>query len=117
MDALIIQHTGASGTVLWNTTKDDGAAGVLRAAGFRWRWSHNIGLSGAWYVPHSRDRAPSLGLIERCADLLRAAGFTVEVQIDVTPRSMDDAEAERAERMDARVERLSNRAARRLAKS
>lgn len=117
MDALIIQHSAASGTVLLNTTKGDGAADALRAAGFRWRWSRNIGLCGAWYVPHSRDRAPSLGLIERCADLLRAAGFTVQVQIDAAPRPMDDAEAELAERMDARVERLSDRAARRLAKS
>jgi hypothetical protein len=91
MDALIIQHSAASGTVLLNTTKGDGAADALRTAGFRWRWSRNIGLSGAWYIPHSRDRAPSLGLIERCADLLRAAGFTVQVQIDGAPRPMDDA--------------------------
>ncbi len=117
MDSLIIQHSAAGGTVLLNTTKGDGAADVLRGAGVGWRWSRNIGLSGAWYVPHSRDQAPTLGLIERCADLLREAGFPVEVQIDAAPRSMDDAEAERAKRIDARVERLSDRAARRLAKS
>lgn len=117
MDALILRHTAAGGTVLLNTTKGDGAADALRAAGFRWRWSRHIDVSGAWYVPHTRDRAPSFGLIERYADVLRAAGFTVEVDMDATPRSMEKAEAERAERMDARVERLSDRAARRLAES
>jgi hypothetical protein len=117
MDALMLRHTAAGGTVLLNTSKGDGAADALRSAGFRWRWSRNIDVAGAWYVPHTRDRAPSFGLIERYADVLRAAGFTVEVDVDATPRSMEDAEADRAERMDARAERLSDRAARKLAES
>jgi Domain of unknown function (DUF3560) len=115
MTTLTIEHTAAGGTVLRETAKGDGAAEVLRAAGGWWRWSRAIGRAGAWYVPHSRDRAPSLGLIDQTADVLRAAGFTVEVHIDATPRPMEEAEAQRAERMDARADRLSERAARRLA--
>ncbi|MCA1605343.1 MAG: DUF3560 domain-containing protein, partial [Acidobacteria bacterium] len=117
MDTLTLRHTATSGTVLLGTAKGDGAADALRAAGFRWRWSRHIGDYGAWYVPHTRDRAPALGLIDRYADVLRAAGFTVEVDIDATPRRMEEAEADRAERMDARAERLSDRAARRLAQA
>jgi hypothetical protein len=117
MTTLTIEHTAAGGTVLRNTAKGDGAAEALRAAGCRWRWSRNIGQAGAWYLPHSRDRAPSLGLIDQTATALRAAGFTVEVHIDATPRPMEEAEAERAERMDARADRLSERAARRLAQA
>jgi Domain of unknown function (DUF3560) len=117
MTTLTIEHTAAGGTVLLDTTKGDGAAEALRAAGGWWRWSRNIGRSGAWYLPHSRDRAPSLGLIDQTADALRAAGFAVEVHIDATPRPMEEAEAERSERMDARADRLSERAARRLAQA
>jgi uncharacterized protein DUF3560 len=117
MDTLTLRHTAASGTVLLNTTKGDGAADVLRGAGFRWRWSRNIDLCGAWYVPHTRDRAPNLGPIERYAEVLRAAGFTVNVDVDATPRLMDAAEAERAERMEARSDRLDKRASTKLAKA
>lgn len=82
--------------MLLDTAKGDGAAEALRVAGCRWHWSRSIGQAGAWYVPHSRDRASSLWLIEHAAAALRAAGFTVKAQIDATPRTMDHAEAERA---------------------
>jgi Domain of unknown function (DUF3560) len=117
MSALIVRHTAVGGTVLLNTSKGDGAADALRTAGFRWRWSRHIEDYGAWYVPHTRDRAPALGLIERYAEVLRAAGFTVTVSIDATPRPMEEAEADRAERMGARAERLADRAVRQLARS
>jgi hypothetical protein len=117
MGALIVRHTAAAGTVLLGTSKGDGAVDALRAAGFRWRWSRNIEDYGAWYVPHTRDRAPALGLIDRYAEVLRSAGFAVEIEIDATPRSMEEAEADRAERMGARAERLADRAARRLTRS
>lgn len=53
-------------------------------------------------------------LIEQAAAALRAAGFTVDLQVDAAPRMMDQAEAERAERMEARSDTLADRAQRRL---
>jgi hypothetical protein len=112
-----IEYTAAGGTVLLGTAKGDGAAEALREAGCRWRWSRSIGHAGAWYIPHSRDRTPNLRLVEQAAGGLRAAGFSVAVQIDAAPRVMDEAEADRAERMDGRADRLTDRAQRRLAES
>lgn len=113
---LTITHTATEGTLLDGTRKGDGAIDALRAAGLRssWRWGSSIGF---WYVPMSRDRPPKRGTVERSAEALRAAGFTVEVTVDYTPRAMEDAERDRAGRMDDRADALHARATRKAAQA
>ena len=77
MSALTITHTHAEGTLIGGTTRGDGSAEILKPQ--RWRWSRNL---GAWYVPQSRDRLARRAQINSTAAALRAAGFTVEVDID-----------------------------------
>jgi hypothetical protein len=108
MSELTIRHTSAGGTLIEGTARGDGSADVLRANG--WRWGRSI---GTWYVQRSRDRAPDLYRIERSAAALRAAGFTVTVEVDATPRDQVQAEDARAERLEERADALDARAARR----
>lgn len=111
-----ITHNAAEGTLLSGTTKGDGAIDAIRGAGLgrSWRWGRSIGL---WYVPHSRDRAPQLSLIAATTDALRVAGFTTVVEVDATPRPMEDAEGDRAGRMDDRAEALHAAADRKQAEA
>lgn len=111
---LRITHTAADGTLLQGSAKGDGAWEAIKAAQDKyrlrgWKYFRSMRMIG---VSHSRTRAPSLGLIDQTAEVLRAAGFTVEVEIDGTPRDMREAEAERAEHMDERADYLDERAAR-----
>jgi uncharacterized protein DUF3560 len=114
MSTLRITHTSEDGTLLEGSVKGDGAWEAIKTAQASWRirgWRYfpsirAIGLS------HSRDRVPLLGLIETTAQVLREAGFEVEVQVDGAPRAMTDAEADRAERMDDRADALRAKAAR-----
>lgn len=109
---LTIEHTEAEGTLLHGTSRGDGSAEVVKRLG--WRWGRSIGM---WFVPRSRDAAPKRPLIEQTADQLRAAGFEVEVSIDTTTGDREQAEKRRAERSQARVGRLEDRAAREQAKA
>jgi 16S rRNA C967 or C1407 C5-methylase (RsmB/RsmF family) len=111
---LTITHTAADGTLLEGSTKGDGAWEAIKAAQQTykirgWRYMPSIRMVG---VSHSRDRAPLLGLIDRTADVLRDAGFDVEIEIDGAPRAMEEAEADRAARMDDRAEALAGKAER-----
>jgi hypothetical protein len=106
---LTITHSAESGTVALGTSKGDGSAPILKAAGFR--WSRNID-GGAWFVPQSRDRAPRTDRIDRAASGLRTAGFDVEVEIDTASRSTAQVEADRAARSADRVEHLAGKAER-----
>jgi DNA-binding transcriptional regulator YdaS (Cro superfamily) len=74
---IAIVHTQAEGTVVWGTALGDGANTVLRPAGFRWYTSQ-----GAWGIVGSRDQPPQLEVINRAVAALRAAGFTVTVDLD-----------------------------------
>lgn len=117
--ALTITHTPADGTLLEGTVKGDGAWEAIKAAQAKytirgWRYMPSIRAIG---VSHSRDRAPNLGLIDRTAEILREAGFTVEVQVDAAPRAMEEAEADRAERMDDRADALAAKAERKNAEA
>lgn len=119
MSMLTITHTAADGTLLEGTRKGDGAWEAIKAAQAQykirgWKYFPSIRAIG---VSHSRDKAPKLGLIEATAEALRAAGFEVTVQVDAAPRAMEDAEADRAERMDARAHRLQTRSDRLTAES
>jgi hypothetical protein len=116
---LTITYSAAEGTMLEGSTRGDGAWDAIKAAQsiYRirgWRYMRSI---RALAVAHSRDRAPDLSLIDTTAVVLREAGFEVEVQVDATPRAMEDAEADRAGRMDERADALSARAARRKAEA
>jgi hypothetical protein len=117
--SLTITHTSADGTLLEGTRKGDGAWEAIKAAQASyklrgWRYFPSIRAIG---VSHSRDRAPQTHLIERTADVLREAGFDVTVSVDAAPRAMEEAEADRAERMESRAERLHHRAERLVGES
>lgn len=105
MSALTITHTHADGTLIDGTTRGDGSAEVLKTQ--RWRWSRNL---GSWYVPQSRDRLAKLAQINSTATALRAAGFTVEVDIDDDYRPTARVEADKIARQAARVDALDAKA-------
>lgn len=113
--SLTITHTPADGTLLEGTSKGDGSIDAIRGAGIRgWKWFRSIGI---WGISHSRDRAPDLYRINRTAEALRAAGFEVDVEVDAAPRPMEQAEADRADRMQDRADALSAKAERKAAES
>lgn len=113
--SLTITHSAASGTLLDGTSKGDGSIDALRGAGVRgWKWFRSMSV---WGISHSRDRAPDLYRINASADALRAAGFDVDVQIDAAPRAMEEAETDRAERMEDRAGALKVKAEKLAAES
>ncbi|MCF8786780.1 DUF3560 domain-containing protein [Rhodococcus ruber] len=104
---LTITHTPRAGTIIDGTSKGDGTAPILKTAG--WKWGRGI---TAWYIPHSRDRAPHLARIEHTAAALRAAGYDVETDIDTTLRGGTDAHHDRNERLTDRADALAAKAER-----
>ncbi|WP_424216966.1 DUF3560 domain-containing protein (plasmid) [Streptomyces sp. BI20] len=119
--SITIEHTRAGGTIVTGTSKGDGTAAILGTRQFGWgrakfHWSRTQGF---WYLPHSRDHQADSQVIERAAELLRAAGHEVEVRVDETVRrTFAEAETERAERAQTRAERaeaLADRASARAA--
>lgn len=108
--SLTIRHTHQDGTILEGTAKGDGSNVALKAAG-GWRWSRNL---GAWYIQNSRDRDAVQWKINRAAEALRSAGFTVEVDIDNTARPIDEVEADKRDRLEARAEALDAKVDRRI---
>jgi predicted RNA methylase len=107
-----IRHTHEDGTLVYGTSKGDGTAEILRAN--RFRWFHSIKL---WGVAQSRDHLAKRWQINAAADALRKAGFKVRVEIDDTPRDVTDVKADRAERLDARYDRLTTKAQRNAAEA
>ena len=105
MSALTITHTHAEGTLIDGSSRGDGSAEILKAQ--RWRWSRNL---GSWYIPQSRDRRAKLPQINATAAALRAAGFTVELDIDDTYRPIACVEADKIARQAARVDALDAKA-------
>jgi hypothetical protein len=99
-----ISHGPAEGTLVTGTARGDGSAAVLKATGFRWGRS-----IGCWFRPQSRDRAPNLYKIQQAVAGLNAAGFEVNVSVDAGPRDIAQAEEDRADRAEARSERLADR--------
>lgn len=98
-----ITHTRADGTLLEGSTKGDGVWEIVRQHGFR--SSRSIGL----YISHSRDRAAKRRNIDRAAKALRAAGWTVAIDIDEdTRRTFAEAEADRVERAEERADRFAD---------
>jgi hypothetical protein len=98
---IAIVHTRADGTLLEGSRKGDGVWEIVREHGFR--SSRNIGL----YIQQSRDKAAKRWYIDRAAEALRAAGWTVVIDIDEdTRRSFAEAEADRVERAGNRADRF-----------
>lgn len=105
---LTISHTYADGTTLDGDCRPH--HGIVKAAG--WRWAPSL---GQWIVRASRDTILSpyrVRALNDLADQLRAVGFTVDVEVDNTPRPVAAVEADRAERSDAREAHLEARAGR-----
>ncbi|MGC4886673.1 hypothetical protein [Micromonospora sp. DT227] len=76
---LRIVHTVEDGTVLRGTEKGDGVNVVMGKNGQKWRWY----MAGKfWYISKSRGAKADRPRINRAANALRAAGFSVEVEID-----------------------------------
>ncbi len=107
--SLKLTHSAAEGTLLRDTTRGDASRDVLRGMYEGWDWGRSI---GCWYIRHSRDREPNQRVIDLTAERLRAAGFEVEVEVDATLRPTAEVEADRAARMEARADRLDERAQR-----
>ncbi|WP_137725646.1 DUF3560 domain-containing protein [Prescottella subtropica] len=105
MSALTITHTHADGALIDGTARGDGTAPILKAN--RWRWSRNL---GSWYIQNSRDRHAKLHQINATAEQLRAAGFTVEIEIDDTYSQVADVEADKIARQQGRVDALDAKA-------
>ena len=104
MADLTITHTHADGTRLTGSTKGDGVLEIARANGFTWRRYAGIHIRG------SRDRLARRDTINTAADALRAAGHTVTINIDDTPRPAEVRETELAERAERRADRYADRA-------
>lgn len=112
MSELSITHTHEDGTLIDGTARNDGTAAILKAN--RWRWGRTI---GAWFVPQSRDRFAKMHTINATAEQLRAAGFTVTIDIDDNPRPVAVAEADKAAQLNARADALTHKAERRTAEA
>lgn len=105
-----ITHSAAEGTLVHGTARGDGTNTILKAAGFR--WFRTLGL---WGIAGSRDRQANRYKIGRAAEALRATGHTVIIDIDDTHRPTAEAEADRAQRQEQRVDALSSKADRKAA--
>lgn len=110
-----ILHTAETGTLLLGTSKGDGSYAALTRAGQHWRGLRHGEYAGALYLPHTRDRAAKRSVINQAAEVLQAAGWTVQVRIDDTPRNPAAVAADRRQRSASRVERLRARAGSRAA--
>lgn len=99
---LTITHTRAEGTTLDGSRKGDGVFEIVRQHGF-W-FSRQIGL----YIRQSRDKAAMTWKINAAAEALRAAGWTVEIEIcEDERRTFAEAEAERVDRAAERADRFA----------
>lgn len=105
---ITIEHTPDGGTIVHGTEKGSPAIQVLKDNGFR--WSRNL---GSWYQPRTRDQRPDQRKIDRTAEALEKAGFSVGKAVDNDRRGAADREAAKAQRADERADALSNKADRR----
>lgn len=106
-----ITHNREEGTLIEGSRKGDGVWDIVKNHGFR--FSRNVGL----YIPRSRDNHANRWTIDQAAEALRAAGHTVDVEIDdATPgRPFAEAENDRNEWAQERADRYAARASRNTA--
>lgn len=105
-EKLFIEHNYEEGTLVHGTTKNSAAHQELKDHR-SWKWS---GYAGAWTLRSSRTRRAKRGHIEQMADILRRAGYEVEVTIDDAMPDMAQREQDLSERMDDRAAALHNKA-------
>lgn len=108
---LTISHDHENGTTLDGGAKGDGTLEIAQR--FRFQWRRFAGV----HIPHSRDNFADLVSIGKLAAALREAGHTVAVEIDDVWRPAAEREGARAERAEARTERLGERAGRQFAEA
>jgi hypothetical protein len=101
MADITIRHDHEGGTRVEGSEKGDGVYEILRALG--WTWRSYAGI----HIRASRDKLSNPHRIAAAATALRAAGHTVTVEVDDTFRPAEVREEERAERVEARVDRYS----------
>lgn len=114
MSDLTIRHSPAEGTVLDGATRADNVGPTLRSVGSTWRWSRAM---DAWILSGSRDHQPRRHVIDRTAELLRAAGHHVDVTITTERRDVAEREQDKTQRAEHRAGYLEERAERRTAES
>lgn len=90
---------------MWGTARGDGSAEILMTQ--QWRWGRSL---GAWFLPRTRDQRPNRARIEQTAQALRAAGFTVQLDIDDRTRPAAAVEADRITRQQQRTTHLQAQA-------
>lgn len=103
---LTICHDYESGTTVQGTQRYSPAHEAL-AAHRSWVWSR---YARAWLLRSSRHRRPRLYEIDAIERILTGLGYTVERDIDDAMLSVEQQEHDRAERMEARQDRLTQRA-------
>lgn len=104
-DTLTIRHDYEGGTTVEGTAKNSPAHHAIKATR-SWVWSR---YAGAWLLRSSRHRRPKYAEIDLMERLLTDLGYTVTRDIDQTMPSVEEQEADRAERMDDRSDRLAER--------
>ena len=112
---ITISHTHEDGTLVHGTSKGDGVYELIgpRTAA-RFRYFPSIRMIG---IPQSRDHLADRWRINKAAEVLRAAGHEVTVEIDDTPRDVTEVKADRAERLDGRYDALTAKAERNAAEA
>jgi Domain of unknown function (DUF3560) len=107
---ITITHTHEGGTLIEGSAEGDGVYEVLKGLGTSWRYFPSLRQIG---LGQSRDKAAQTWKINAAAEALKAAGHEVTVEVDDTQRrDVATIEADRAERAEARTERLGERAER-----
>lgn len=114
---LTFVHTRQHGTVLYGTLQGDGSGKILSKHGFSGSEYLEVPVREElgdpfWYMPHTQRRTAKRYYIDLAADELRAAGRTVDIQIDnTTPAEGFWAlEARKYQHAAYREERLEQRA-------
>jgi len=106
LGALTIRHDYEGGTTVVGTEKNDPVHHAIKA-NRSLTWSR---YAGAWLLRSSRHRRPKYGDIAVIERTLTGLGYTVTRDIDETMPTVEQQEADLAERMDDRSDRLADRA-------
>ncbi|OZM70740.1 hypothetical protein CFN78_24050 [Amycolatopsis antarctica] len=106
LGTLTIHHDYESGTTVEGTTRNSPAHAALKAHP-SWTWSR---YATAWLLRSSRHRQSKPYAIAEIERVLTEAGYTVEREINDTMPSVEQQETDLADRMDDRVDRLTERA-------
>ncbi|WP_329431287.1 DUF3560 domain-containing protein (plasmid) [Streptosporangium sp. NBC_01495] len=114
---IAIVHTRQHGTIVYGSVRGDGAGKILHEHRFHGSSNLEVPLTEElgepyWYMPHSQRSSANRYYIDKAAEALRAAEWSVEIRIDDTTPAVGFAELEarKYEHADYRAERLENQA-------